>query len=107
MEYNAVECFKALADPIRLSIIQRLKDDRELCACNLLEDFEISQPTLSFHMKKLTACGLVNVRRDGIWMKYSVNVDFVDHLIEDLGRVRQKSESLTPLMNQSKVSGIR
>lgn len=107
MEYNAVECFKALADPIRFSIIQRLEDDRELCACNLLEDFEITQPTLSFHMKKLTACGLVNVRRDGIWMKYSVNVDFVGRIIEDLSLMRQKSGLVPPLMNQSKVSGIR
>lgn len=84
MEYNNVDILKALADTTRLTIIKRLSNKCELCACNILDDFEISQPTLSFHMKKLTSCGLVNVRKEGVWMKYSLNEAFLERLKADL-----------------------
>ena len=45
----------------------------ELCACKILEEFQITQPTLSYHMKILSESGLVNSRKDGVWMKYSIN----------------------------------
>jgi ArsR family transcriptional regulator len=79
-----VEQLKALADPIRLAIVQKLAQRSELCACNLLEDFAISQPTLSFHMKKLTACGVVLARKDGIWIKYRLNPEAMNDLITAL-----------------------
>jgi ArsR family transcriptional regulator len=47
----------------------------EKCACKLLEAFEITQPTLSHHMKILTECGLVNVKKDGKWSYYSLNYE--------------------------------
>lgn len=50
---------KALGDSNRLQIIQMLSDG-EKCGCKLLEAFEITQPTLSHHMKILNECGLVN-----------------------------------------------
>lgn len=84
MEFNTIEVLKALADPTRFAIVQRLKNQCELCACNILDDFVITQPTLSFHMKKLTSCGLIIVRKDGIWMKYSVNEDFLEQLIKEI-----------------------
>lgn len=84
MEFNKIEVLKALADPTRFAIVQRLKSQCELCACNLLDDFEITQPTLSFHMKKLTDCGLVMVRKEGIWMKYTVNINFLEQLIAEI-----------------------
>lgn len=80
MDQDPVKILKALADPIRLSIVRRLRGKPELCACNLLEDFEITQPTLSFHMKKLTECGLVQARKDGIWIKYTLNQRLLDQL---------------------------
>ena len=67
-----VSIFKALADETRLKIIQMLSDG-ELCACDILEAFNITQPTLSYHMKILTECGLVRGVKDGSWMKYTVN----------------------------------
>ncbi len=45
----------------------------ELCACEILEKFSITQPTLSHHMKILCDCGLVNGRKEGKWMHYSLN----------------------------------
>lgn len=67
-----VSIFKALADETRLKIIEMLEEG-ELCACHILEAFNITQPTLSYHMKILTECGLVKGVRDGSWMKYSLN----------------------------------
>jgi len=62
---------KALGDSNRLQIIKMLSDG-EKCACKLLEKFNITQPTLSHHMKILCECGLVNVRKDGKWSHYSI-----------------------------------
>lgn len=63
---------KALADETRVQIFDMLST-RELCACKILEAFNITQPTLSYHMKILCDSGLVNSRREGVWMKYSIN----------------------------------
>lgn len=88
MEYNTVEILKAIADPIRLSIIKKLYSKDELCACDILDDYKITQPTLSFHMKKLTQCGLVLSRKDGTWVRYKVNSDFYNLLINDLSGLK-------------------
>ena len=47
----------------------------ERCACELLEQLQITQPTLSHHMKTLEDCGLVSTRRKGKWSHYSLNSD--------------------------------
>ncbi len=61
---------KALGDANRLEIVQMLSDG-EKCGCKLLERFEITQPTLSHHMKILVGCGLVNDRKEGKWHHYN------------------------------------
>lgn len=63
---------KALGDENRLEIVQMLSDG-EKCGCHLLQRFEITQPTLSHHMKVLVDCGLVNDRKEGKWHHYSLN----------------------------------
>ena len=57
---------RALGDANRLQIVQMLSDG-EKCGCKLLEKFEITQPTLSHHMKILCECGLVETRKEGKW----------------------------------------
>ena len=77
---------KALGDANRLEIVQMLSDG-EKCGCKILERFEITQPTLSHHMKILTACGLVNDRKEGKWHHYSLNCETLmnyKHFIESL-----------------------
>jgi ArsR family transcriptional regulator len=69
---DKVKKFKALADETRLRIVEMLTDG-ELCACKILERFNITQPTLSYHMKILSECGLVSGRREGAWMRYTLN----------------------------------
>lgn len=63
---------KALGDANRLEIVQMLSEG-EKCGCKLLEKFEITQPTLSHHMKMLVECGIVNDRKEGKWHYYSLN----------------------------------
>ena len=65
---------KALGDANRLEIVQMLSDG-EKCGCKILEKFEITQPTLSHHMKILTSCGLINDRKEGKWHHYSLNCE--------------------------------
>lgn len=69
----AVIC-KALGDSNRLQIVQILSDG-EKCGCKLLEAFEITQPTLSHHMRILCECGLVSDRKEGKWHYYSLNCE--------------------------------
>lgn len=69
---NIVKAFKALGDEKRLEIIDILSKG-EKCACELLERFKCTQPTLSHHMKVLIECGLVTVRRSGTWNYYSLD----------------------------------
>jgi len=60
--------FKALADPTRLAIVNRLAAKGETCVCEL--NFGVSQPTVSHHLKVLREAGLVDVRRRGTWAYY-------------------------------------
>lgn len=69
-EYAAM--FKALSDPNRLLIIDYLIES-ERCACVILEKLQITQSTLSYHMKILSESEIVSARRDGKWMHYSLN----------------------------------
>ena len=70
---------KALSDETRLGIVGMLANER-LCACDILTSLEITQSTLSYHMKLLTASGLVEGERDGKWMHYSLNKEKLDKL---------------------------
>ncbi|VBB07727.1 arsr-type transcription regulator hth motif [Lucifera butyrica] len=65
------EIFKALGDPVRLEIIKLLLG-KELCVCDILSVFKVSQPTISHHLRALKYAGLVNDRRDGKWIYYSL-----------------------------------
>lgn len=65
---------KALGDSNRLQIIEMLSTG-EKCACKMIDKFEITQPTLSHHMKILRECELVDVRKEGKWMHYSLNCE--------------------------------
>lgn len=64
--------FKAFCDENRIKILQMLING-EKCACKLLEDMNITQPTLSHHMKILCDSGIVEGRKEGKWMYYSIS----------------------------------
>ena len=64
--------FKALCDERRLQIIDLLRGG-ERCACQLLVDLDIGQPSLSYHMKILVESGIVSSRQQGKWTHYSIS----------------------------------
>ncbi|MEL7648310.1 MAG: metalloregulator ArsR/SmtB family transcription factor [Sedimentibacter sp.] len=68
---------KALSDINRMKIIRTLIGG-ELCACKILKEFDITQPTLSHHMKVLSECGLVVSRKEGKWMHYMLNAHKIE-----------------------------
>jgi ArsR family transcriptional regulator len=98
MDYKEyANIFKALSDETRLKIIEMLKDGEEKCACELLENFKITQPTLSYHMKLLTDCALVNAKREGAWIRYTLNIETIKSLSEyfyDINKVKGKIKNI-------------
>ena len=68
-----VEIAKALADPVRLQVVDVLRRQAgKVCVCDLQSLFDISQPTLSHHLRRLREAGLVGVERRGQWAYYYV-----------------------------------
>jgi ArsR family transcriptional regulator len=72
---------KALGDPIRLQLVDVLrKHAGTVCVCELVPLFEVSQPTLSHHLKKLRDAGIVDSERHGLWAYYYVIPDALEDL---------------------------
>src|SRR6478752_7957392 len=75
------EIAKALGDPIRLTLVDVLrKHAGKVCVCELVPLFDISQSTLSHHLKKLRAAGIVDSERQGLWAYYYVIPDAMEEL---------------------------
>jgi ArsR family transcriptional regulator len=92
-EYNEnATLFKALSDKNRLMIIDMLSCG-ELCACEILEKFSITQPTLSHHMKTLSDCGLVKERKAGKWTYYSLDEQTVKNFKDFLNTITSDKEN--------------
>ncbi|QUR94227.1 ArsR/SmtB family transcription factor [Macrococcoides canis] len=73
MDYERfAKILKVMSDKSRLEIIDMLSCG-ELCACDILEHFDFSQPTLSHHMKQLKDCGLISSYKDGTKVMYVLN----------------------------------
>ena len=95
MEFNSeqyVPLFKALSDHTRLKIVKMLSSG-EKCACQLLDNFKITQPTLSYHMKILCDSGLVCGRPVGQWMYYRNNQEILANIAELLSEISSPGES--------------
>jgi ArsR family transcriptional regulator len=76
---QAAEVAKALADPARLQIFQLLREHgQEICQCDIQPLFDLSQPTLSHHLRKLVAADLVCVERRGKWAYYTIDNDTLE-----------------------------
>ena len=76
--------FKALADPHRVRIMNLLANsDRAVCVCELVEPLGLTQPTVSFHLKKLREAGLVTRYKEGTWSFYEIDGE----ALQRLGRV--------------------
>ena len=72
---------KALGDPVRMQLVDVLrKHAGKVCVCELVPLFELSQPTISHHLKKLRDAGIVGSEREGLWAYYYVNPGALEEL---------------------------
>jgi ArsR family transcriptional regulator len=84
---DLISVFKALSDETRFKIFEMLKGG-SLCACKILEKFNFTQPTLSYHMKTLTDCGIVECIKKGTWCHYNINKEKVNEIKKYLDTIR-------------------
>ncbi len=74
---------KALGDPVRLQLVDVLRRHAgKVCVCELVPLFELSQPTVSHHLKVLRDAGLVGSERDGLWAYYYVVPGALDEIAD-------------------------
>ena len=72
---------KALGDPVRIQLVDVLrKHAGKVCVCELVPLFELSQPTVSHHLKVLRDAGIVDSERRGLWAYYYVRLDALQEL---------------------------
>jgi ArsR family transcriptional regulator len=72
--------FKALSDPTRVSIVNRLAAASEVCVCDLTAAFDLSQPTISHHLRLLRDAGLIESERRGTWAYYRLVPEAIERL---------------------------
>lgn len=87
MDDKIIEYFKVLSDKNRLEIVELLLKG-ETCGCTLIDKVPVSQPTLSYHLKTITASGLATSKREGNWIKHYINKDKINDIIHFLERLR-------------------
>jgi len=91
-----VDVLRALAHPVRWGILQRLAAEPGICACDFTEFFDVSQPTISAHLKVLREAGLVTTQRNGATICYSIAP----------GRLGELGERITQMAATAIGSGV-
>ncbi len=71
---------RVLADPARLRILSILMAAEEVCVCDFVEPLDLSQPTVSHHLKQLREAGFVSSERRGKWIYHSLRTDRLDEV---------------------------
>jgi ArsR family transcriptional regulator len=84
---------QAVADPVRLRILRQLAQVGPACACDIAASYEVSQPTVSHHLRVLREAGWINGERRGTWIWYSIEPSA-------LARFRQVVDGLEPFGGQ-------
>jgi ArsR family transcriptional regulator len=75
------EIFKALSHPVRIQLLDMIcQGSGEVCACNLEGHFNLTQPTISHHLKILREAGLIESENRGVWVHHSINQSALDKL---------------------------
>lgn len=90
--------FKLISDETRLKIVLYLYEE-ELCVCNLMDLLQVSQPSVSQHLRKLRDADVIKVRNQGQWKYYSLNTSYTQHemllkLIDDMPSLKTEIEAL-------------
>lgn len=86
-----VETFKALSDMNRLQILEMLSCG-EMCACDIVDGLNLSQPTISHHMKILQGAGIITSEKRGKWMFYSINQEKAGEILSSIKHLMSDKE---------------
>ncbi|MBM2811267.1 MAG: putative arsenic-efflux pump regulatory protein [Chloroflexi bacterium] len=90
---QVVSLFHALGDPTRLEIFRLIASQHApICVCDIVDRFDVTQPTISHHLRVLREAGLVTVSRQGIWAYYAADARGLTTLGDALGALQLKSE---------------
>ena len=98
-EKRIASIFKAFCDENRIRIIKLLRSG-EKCACKLLEEINVTQPTLSHHMKILCDAEIVVGRKEGKWTYYSFNPEGIERAKELLNQITTVTDSIPRSCNE-------
>jgi ArsR family transcriptional regulator len=90
------ECYKAMADKTRLNILALLRHE-ELCVCELVEILQMTQPSISQHLRKLKQAKLVKERRNSQWIFYSIDGEIYPFIKENLEALPDMSDKIEQL----------
>jgi ArsR family transcriptional regulator len=86
------EVFKVLGDPVRIRVIRMLAKNGEMCVCRIMEELSMTQSAVSHHLAAMKHAGLVDARRAGQWIYYSLRrecfagdaLEFLQEILNDL-----------------------
>ncbi|MNE41860.1 HTH-type transcriptional repressor AseR [compost metagenome] len=98
---DLAEDLKLLGDKTRLTILTLLKE-RECCVCEFVDLFDISQPAVSQHLRKLKSSGMVKEQKRGQWVYYSLNIEDKPHVKAILNLTPDANTVLSQLNKPSK-----
>lgn len=84
---QATAVFKALSDETRLRILKAVSHLGELCECNMVPAFGLSQPTISYHLKVLREAGLIESERRGQWVYHRLNQRALMGVVKQLAEI--------------------
>jgi ArsR family transcriptional regulator, arsenate/arsenite/antimonite-responsive transcriptional repressor len=91
---HLAQTIKALSDPIRLRIVLLLQAEGELCVCDLMAVLKLPQSTISRHLAYLKRSCWVDIRRQGVWMYYTLSIENCDICKEFLLILKQHASTL-------------
>ena len=86
---DQVNFFKCLSDETRFNIVMLVVEQNEQCVCDLTEKLQLSQPKISRHLALLRSLGLLQDRRQGQWVYYSINPNLPDWCVEVLNILKK------------------
>jgi ArsR family transcriptional regulator len=99
---HLAQTIKALSDPIRLRIVLLLQAEGELCVCDLMAVLKLPQSTVSRHLAYLKRSCWVDIRREGVWMYYTLSRESCDICKELLLILKQHAGNLPEAVSDSR-----
>jgi len=106
-DVDDVQILQAIAEPTRLAIVRQLASDGEVCACDFTDCCDVSQPTVSHHLKVLREAGVVGAERRGTWIYYRLEpkaasrVAALGHLLSAGAQREPKRVSAKPAITRA------